>query len=154
MLAGIAVVFLVGSLGVDAASAGRPVRPGQHFIGRVNGKHRDAVVMTVCPGPSSPGQRGAGGRRPVLLGVQGPHGPGYTGLFSQIYRWFEPDTASAAPVAATITTYGTKVPIPDGVRVPCDGTGRVQFSSCPYLAPCAFGWIPDFVDVQFVNIAQ
>jgi hypothetical protein len=81
-------------------------------------------------------------------------GHGYTGLFTQIYAWFEPDSGSAAPVAATITTYATRVPIPDGVRVPCDGTGRVQFSSCPYLAPCAFGWIPDFVDVQFVNIAQ
>ena len=29
----------------------------------------------------------------------------------------------------------------------------VEFSSCPYLAPCAFGWIPDYVNVQFVNIA-
>ena len=57
-------------------------------------------------------------------------------------------------MAATITTYGAKVPILDDVRVPCDGTGRVEFSSCPYLAPCAFGWAPDFVDVQFVNVAD
>ena len=34
-----------------------------------------------------------------------------------------------------------------------DGTGRVEFSSCPYLAPCAYGWVPDYVTVQFVNIA-
>ena len=57
-------------------------------------------------------------------------------------------------MAATITSYGAKVPILDDVRVPCDGTGRVEFSSCPYLAPCAFGWAPDFVDVQFVNVAD
>jgi hypothetical protein len=75
-------------------------------------------------------------------------------VFTQIYAWFEPEPGSPAPVSATMTNYGTKVAIPDEVRVPCDGTGRVEFSSCPYLAPCAFGWEPDFVDVQFVNIAD
>jgi hypothetical protein len=37
--------------------------------------------------------------------------------------------------------------------VPCSGTGKVEFSSCPYLAPCAFGWVPAYVDVTFNNIA-
>jgi hypothetical protein len=37
--------------------------------------------------------------------------------------------------------------------VPCGGTGQVEFSSCPYLAPCAYGWVPDYVNVRFIDIA-
>src|SRR5262245_46397627 len=116
MLAGIAVVFIVGSFSVDALSARPPVRPGQHFIGRVNGTHRVSVVETVCPGPTSPGQQGpiAAGQFFSVSRVSKGHGG--TGLFSQIYAWFEPDPSSSAePVAATLTTYRTRVPIPDGV---------------------------------------
>lgn len=154
MLVGITVVSISGSLTVETASARPPVGAGQHFLGRVNGRHRGAVVKTVCPGPTSPGRQGPLAADQVFSASKAGKGAGDTGLFTQIYAWFEPDTGGAAPVAATITTYGTRVPIPDGVRVPCDGTGRVQFSSCPYLAPCAFGWVPDLVDVRFVNVAQ
>ena len=154
MLLGVTVLVVVGSLGVDVALARPPVGAGQHFIGRVNGRRRSVVVKTVCPGPTSPDRQGPVAAGQVFSAYKTRTGPGDTGLFSQIYAWFEPEPGGAAPVAATITTYGTKVPIPDGVRVPCDGTGRVEFSSCPYLAPCAFGWVPDFVDVRFVNVAD
>lgn len=154
MLVGITVVFIVGSLGIGTVLARPPVGAGQHFIGRVDGRRRNVVVETVCPGPTFPGRQGpvAGGQ--FFSANKARRGLGATGLFTQIYAWFEPEPGGAAPVAATITTYGSKVPIPDAVRVPCDGTGRVEFSSCPYLAPCAFGWEPDFVDVQFVNVAD
>jgi hypothetical protein len=49
--------------------------------------------------------------------------------------------------------YNAPQAIPTSVKVPCDSTGQVEFSSCPYLAPCAYGWVPDYVAVQFVNIA-
>ena len=154
MLVGITVVFVVGSLSVDTVFARPPVGAGQHFIGRVNGRRRNVVVQTVCPGPASPGRQGPLVAGQVFSAYKARRGPGATGLFTQIYAWFEPEPGSPAPVEATITTYRTKVPIPDDVRVPCNGTGRVEFSSCPHLAPCAFGWVPDFVDVQFVNIAD
>jgi hypothetical protein len=154
MLLGITVASIVGSLSVGAASAQPPVGAGQHFIGRVNGRRRDVVVKAICPGPTSPGRQGPVAAGQVFSTYKTRRGPGDTGLFTQIYAWFEPAPGSAAPVAATITSYATKVPIPNGVRVPCDGTGRVEFSSCPYLAPCAFGWVSDFVDVRFVNVAD
>src|SRR5262245_30080497 len=110
ILAGL--VFIVGSLSVDAMSARPPIRPRPHFIGRVNRRHRVSVVATVCPGPTSPGQQGPVAAGQFFSVSRVSQGHGDTGVFSQIYAWFEPDPGSAtAPVAATITTYGTRVPI-------------------------------------------
>ena len=39
------------------------------------------------------------------------------------------------------------------VRVPCAGHGEVEFSSCPYLAPCPCGWVPDMVKARWENVA-
>ena len=83
-------------------------------------------------------------------------GPGYSGPFSQIYAWFVPATSATSaqtPVMLKFTTYGTPEAIPTSVQVPCGGSGTVEFSSCPYLAPCAFGWSPDYVAVRFENLA-
>ena len=114
-----------------------------------------AVVYTVCAGPASTGGTGpvAGGQ--TLSVVRATKGHGYTGPFSQIYAWFVPPSGgtTATPTQLTFDSYRVSQPIPTSVQVPCDGTGMVEFSSCPYLAPCAFGWIPDYVNVQFVNIA-
>jgi hypothetical protein len=43
--------------------------------------------------------------------------------------------------------------IPTSIQVPCGGSGQVEFSSCPYLAPCAYGWVAEYVTVSFVDIA-
>jgi hypothetical protein len=143
--------------GVLAPSAGAQARvgPGQHFLGLVNGSNQQPVVVdTVCPGPTGPGRTGpvAGGQ--TLEVAQTAAGHGYTGLFSQIYAWVVPAPGSTGrPPSRTFTDYGTPQSFPRSVRVPCDGTGRVEFSSCPYLAPCAAGWVPDYVRVRFVNIA-
>jgi hypothetical protein len=80
-------------------------------------------------------------------------GHGYTGLFSQVYAWFDQDSSATKPDMVKFTEYGVSQPIPSAVRVPCSGTGQVTFSSCPYLAPCAAGFIPDEVTVKFVDIA-
>jgi hypothetical protein len=76
-------------------------------------------------------------------------------LFSQIYAWFVPQSTATttAPMQLKFISYNAPQTIPTSVQVPCDGTGQVEFSSCPYLAPCAYGWVPDYVSVQFVNIA-
>jgi hypothetical protein len=137
-----------------------PVRgaigPNEHFQGLVNGSDQDPVVHTVCPGPAVAGRVGtvAGGQ--TLSVVRVTSGGGDTGVFSSIRTWVDPSVPAppGAPPSLTFTTYGTGQTIPANLSVPCDGPGRMVFSSCPYLAPCAAGFVQDFVDVQFVNIAD
>jgi hypothetical protein len=113
------------------------------------------VVYTVCAGPASAGRTGpvAGGQ--TISVVRTRRGHGYTGPFAQIYAWFVPQNTATttAPAQLKFTSYNAPQAIPTSVQVPCDGSGQVEFSSCPYLAPCAYGWIPAYVAVQFVNIA-
>jgi hypothetical protein len=135
------------------ARAGTPIGPDQHFTGRVNGHHAGAIVRVVCPGPSTVGRTGAVLSGQTFSVSHSPAGTGYTGLFSQVYAWFTANAGVNGPLAARLTRYGTDVAIPAGVQVPCDGTGQVEFSSCPYLAPCAYGWVPTFVTVRFANVA-
>jgi hypothetical protein len=150
-----AVAVAVFALAGAPAGAQQPIGPHQHFAGRVNGTRTSAVVYTVCAGPVVAGRAGpvAGGQ--TLSVVRATRGHGYTGLFSQIYAWFVPQSATTttAPVQLKFTSYNAPQAIPTSVEVPCEGTGQVEFSSCPYLAPCAYGWVPDYVTVQFVNIA-
>jgi hypothetical protein len=144
-------------MGAGAATAQMAIGPNQHFIGLVNGSNNDPVVYTVCPGPTGPGRTGPVASGQTLSVAEVAKGAGYTGPFSQIYAWFVPAPTSPPPVAAPIqlkfTTYGISKRIPTSVRVPCGGAGQVEFSSCPYLAPCAYGWVPDIVNVRFVDIA-
>jgi hypothetical protein len=146
-----ASLVLVGGVGV--AGAATPIGPHQHFTGLVNGSHRGAVVHTVCAGPVSEGRMGpvAGGQ--TMSVIRRATGAGRTGPFSQIYAWFVPTTSGSPPTALEWMRYDTPHRIPTSIQVPCDGTGQVEFSSCPYLAPCAYGWVPDYVKVTFENIA-
>ena len=80
-------------------------------------------------------------------------GTGYTGGFDQVNAWFVPAKPWPAPVTLHFTNYRQPQEIPTSVRVPCAGTGTVEFSSCPYLAPCPFGWVAMDVKVRFVNVA-
>ena len=139
--------------GASPAFAQQAIGPGQHFTGLVNGSDRTPVVRTVCAGPASPGRTGTLARGQKLSVAEVVGGKGYTGPFSQVYAWFVPVRAGHAPVQLAFTHYGQPKPIPSSVRVPCNGRGKVEFSSCPYLAPCAAGWVPAYVPVRFVNIA-
>jgi hypothetical protein len=147
----VALALLTASATPAGASAA--IGPSQHFVGRVNGRHADTVVYTACPGPGGAGRSGpiVGGQ--TLSVARAAAGTGYTGLFSQVFVWFVQDSSANGPQQVKLVTYGTKKSIPAAVRVPCDGNGQVEFSSCPHLAPCAYGWVPDFVAVKFVNIA-
>jgi hypothetical protein len=149
------LVMTLSSFGVATAvaAAGEPIGPDQHFIGLVNGSNDNPIVYTVCPGPEWEGRRGQVLQGQKLSVAKVANGDGYTGLFSQVYAWFAPTKASAGPRQIKFKTYGRSKNIPDSVRVPCDGEGTVVFSSCPYAAPCAAGWVVDEVAVQFVNIA-
>jgi hypothetical protein len=141
-------------MGASAAAAAQtPIAPHQHFVGLVNGDEARAVVYTVCAGPVQPGESGpvAGGQDMAVRRMA--TGSGNTGPFSQVYAWFVPAPGASAPVALTFTDYGSPQPIPTSIDVPCSGTGQVEFSSCPYLAPCAAGWVPVYVTVTFEDIA-
>jgi len=153
----ISLACLAGTLLLVApasmAAAGAPIKAGQHFIGVVNGRHKGAVVATVCPGPAGPSRTGpvAGGQTMSVLHVARGHG--YTGLFDSVFAWFQPATGGAAPTQLHFKTYRTPKKIPVSITVPCGGSGTVVFSSCPYLAPCAAGWVTDDVKVTFEDVA-
>jgi len=151
-----AISVAVAALADDSVPAGakQVIGPNQHFSGLVNGTPTSAVVYTVCAGPAQAGRTGpvAGGQ--TLAVSRAGTGHGDTGPFTQIYAWFVPQSGTTtAPKQLKFISYKAPKTIPISVQVPGDGGGMVEFSSCPYLAPCAFGWIPDYVDVQFVNIA-
>ncbi|HEX2698757.1 MAG TPA: hypothetical protein VHM89_00955 [Acidimicrobiales bacterium] len=152
MVAGILAILVPGA-GVGRAEAARAIRPNQHFIGLVNGTRLHPVVYTVCPGPVADGRTGqVAGDQDLAVAHVASRG-GFTGPFDQVHAWFQQDTSDTGPQQVTFTAYGVPQTIPAAVGVPCDGTGRVEFSSCPYLAPCAYGWTPTYVRVTFVNIA-
>ena len=141
----------------NESGASAPIKPHQHFVGLVNGTRATAtavpVVYTVCAGPSWSGRTGplAGGQTLAVARVA--RGGGHTGPLRQINAWFVPDTSTGGPQQITFYRY-TTLPVPKGVQVPCDGTGHVEFSPCPYLAPCVAGWAATQVPVRFVNIAD
>jgi hypothetical protein len=139
--------------GTGPAGAATPIGPRQHFVGLVNDTRQNADVKVVCAGPVSGGRTGpvAGGQTMAVAQVAKGHG--FTGLFSQVYAWFVPAKSTDRPTQLKFARYGVRKGIPTSIRVPCDGTGMVEFSSCPYLAPCAAGWVPTYVSVRFVNIA-
>ena len=145
-------MVMAGLIGAPAA-AETPIQPRQHFVGLVNGSKAGAVVKTVCPGPAASGRQGRvrGGQTLSVERLAG--GSGYTGPFGQVNAWFVPSQPWPAPVQVRFSEYGEPQSIPTSVQVPCAGTGTVEFSSCPYLAPCAYGWVPTYVKVRFVNVA-
>jgi hypothetical protein len=155
-LAVMGVLIAVTAVGSTASVAGAatPIGPHQHFDGVVNGHTSDAVVYTVCPGPAASGRTGppAGGQTMAVARARADGGN--TGPFRQVYAWFAQDASSSRPIQLQFNAYGVKQSISTDVRLPCDGKGQAQFSSCPYLAPCAAGFVPDLVDVRFVNIAD
>jgi hypothetical protein len=153
---GITVAFAViafAGAGGEAAVAQTPIGPHQHFVGIVNGVEGRVVVDTVCPGPAGGHRTGPVKRGQTMAVAEAADGHGDTGPFSKIYAWFEPVRSGHRPVMLTFTEYGRPRDIPRSVRVPCDGKGEAVFSSCPYLAPCAAGFVQDRLKVKFENIA-
>jgi hypothetical protein len=148
--AAFAIIAFVGTAG-EAAAAQAPINPQQHFTGLVNGNKSSVVVDTVCPGPATKHRFGPVQKGQTMAVVAAAKGSGYTGPFSQVYAWFQPAPDGTHPVILTFKQYGAPQRIPRSVRVPCSGTGEAVFSSCPYRAPCAFGFIPDILKVTFQN---
>lgn len=147
------VIALIWSLTGAAAPAGAAsIRAGQYFAGVVNGRRSNAVIQVVCGGPITPGETGPVASGQSVSVVKAANGRGYTGPFSQVYFWVNPPPGGPRPPSVTFTRYSTPQTIP-AVQVPCGGSGGVTFSSCPYLAPCAAGWVPETIKVTFEDIA-
>jgi hypothetical protein len=151
------MLLLTSSVFAAAASpaaASAPIKRNQHFFGLVNGSNSTPIVFTVCAGPTWPGRTGSVVSGQTMSVVRSSKGNGFTGPFRQVYAWFVQDSSGVTPQTLTFTQYGVAQLIPPKAQVPCDGPGQAEFSSCPYLAPCAAGFVPDIVDVLFVNIAD
>jgi hypothetical protein len=137
------IVIMSGALvtsSVAASASKAPIRPDQHFVGLVNGRHLNAVVRVICPGPAT-SSLGSVASGQTMTVARVARGNGYTGLFSGVYAWFEPTKVGVRPTMLHFSTYATSVAIPRTMGAACDGTGVVEFSSCPYLR------------VRFVNMA-
>jgi len=148
------IIFITSSIALTAeASADAPIKAGEHYLGMVNATHQSPVVKTICPGPVGPNSTGRVAGKQTMSVVRIRRGHGYTGLFNSVYAWFKPAPGGARPIQMHFTHYSSPQLIPNSVRVPCGGTGTAVFSSCPYLAPCAVGWITDNVKVKFEDVA-
>jgi hypothetical protein len=145
---------MLAVLAADAvAEAGTPMRAREHLDRLVNETRKEAVVRTVCAGPIGSTSTGQVAGRQSLSVVRVQEGGGYTGLFDAVYAWFQPTGPGTRPTQLRFTHFSTRAAIPTSIRVPCRGPGRVVFSSCPYLAPCAAGWVTDDVKVRFEAVA-
>jgi hypothetical protein len=123
--------------GVIPATAGPPpVRPHQHFIGRINGRtgrpHR-VVIKMACFGAVRPGETGhpMGGQTVAVQMVDGGRATGYTGTGTTIGAFFgapPPSADSASYVAFHV--YRSKK-IPTSLSLPCSGSGTVTFVALP-----------------------
>jgi hypothetical protein len=142
----VAVAFLAATFGSDVALASSPIGPNQHFVGLINGKHRDAVIYTVCPGPATGNGPPQSGQTVAVRRVTS--GGGDTGAgASVIYARITPTTI------VSMKRYGGAVAIPTSASVPCQGSGTVTFSTCPLPQPCGAGAEVDNVAVKFIDVA-
>jgi hypothetical protein len=142
------IVIVIGTAATPAAPTTSPVGPRQHYIGLVNAEHTGAIIYVVCPGPASRSGPPAGGQTVAVRKVLS--GGGYTGSFAhEIWARFGNDQVHVVG----FTAYNVDKPIPTSLRLPCQGTGSVTFTTCSGTQPCAANSKPDTVTVTFENIA-
>jgi hypothetical protein len=142
------VAVVIGSV-APAAATTSPIRPHQHYVGLVNAKHVGAVIYVVCPGPAT-GQSGPPAGNQTVAVRKVLSGGGYTGSFArEIWAQFGRDEFHVV----AFTAYNVAKPIPTSLRVPCQGTGTVTFTTCFGTLPCAANSKANTVPVTFENIA-
>jgi len=152
--AGIAALVVAASLfaGTGPAWSASPpvskIRPGQQFVGLVNGSTQDATIKMACFGPVRPGQEGHpfAGQWAEVLKAEAIARFGYTGsLGTTIVADF--GGSSATPRRLTFSYYGVQEAIPTSFLLPCYGSGAVVFSPEP-TSPTAKSFT---VTVNFVG---
>jgi hypothetical protein len=157
LVGGSLVVAAFAILPASGGASTHPrIRPGQFFVGSVNGslgQPKPATIRVICPGPSvGPGHPLAG--QTVEVGrVPGPvPNAGYTGKSATSISVFfgapPPNAGAIGPVS--FTRYGVAKPIPTSISVPCGGSGVVTFVPFPQSPPTSRAAT---VPVVFANIA-
>jgi hypothetical protein len=147
------VILVVAVLGCGAAAAGaaaQTIGPKQHYLGYVNGKHANAVIRVVCPGPAGGKRTGPpAGNQPVRV-VRVRSGGGYTGANGhKVWAEFANDKVHVVG----FSRYGVTHPIPTTLRLPCQGTGTVRFTTCFGTMACSSTAKDHVVRVTFENVA-
>jgi hypothetical protein len=114
---------LVSALGPTSALAESLIRPGQHFVGLVNGAHDNAVVYVACAGPIVPDRRTHPLRGQTMSVAHVRAGGGSTGSTgTRIVARFLDDKS----VAVKFRSYGLQQELPTSILVPCEGKGVVR----------------------------
>jgi hypothetical protein len=133
-----ATAVAVFAFAILPAGAQQRIGPNQQFAGRVNGRRTAAVVYTACAAPVSAGRTGpvAGGQ--TLSVVRAKRGNGYTGLFTKIYAWFVPQSATTttAPVQLKFISYNAPQAIPTSPATAPDRSNSAR-AHTSRLAPTA-----------------
>jgi hypothetical protein len=108
------------------------------------------VIHVVCPGPAGGSRTGppAGNQSVSVRRVRS--GGGFTGSAAhEVWAQFGKDERHVVG----FRRYGVSKAIPTALRLPCQGTGTVAFTTCFGTLPCAANAKDDRVPVKFVNIA-
>jgi len=144
----LAAAGLIGS--TDAAATGTAIGPHQHYIGLVNGKHKGAAIDVVCPGPAGGTRTGPPtGKQTVSVRRIRSDGGNTGSIAHQVWAQFGKDERHVV----RFNRYDVSKPFPTGLRLPCQGTGTVTFTTCFGTLPCAANAKDDRVTVRYVNIA-
>jgi len=150
---GVAAVLLGACLPVTppgGGGGGAPIGPHQHYVGVVNGSTTKAVIDVVCPGPAGGNRTGPPAANQTVAVHQVASGGGDTGSVAhELWAQFPKDLLHLV----AFHTYDTPGTIPASLRLPCSGTGIIDFTTCFGTLPCATDAVDDLVPVTFVNIA-
>jgi hypothetical protein len=134
-----------------ASSASGAVRPGQTFVGLVDGTSTVPSVVVVCPEAIQVGEKGhpaAGQTIEVRAVAATTAASGATGTRGQAIVARFGTTGAVSGPSVTFTRYGSQ-PLPTTLLLPCLGSGTVEFSARPtrstarsetlgvaYVTPC------------------
>jgi hypothetical protein len=145
---GVVLALTLTGIGSAAVDAQPPIQPHHRFGGVVNRRSNKSVIGSVCAGPGALG-RVAKNQTMDVVG----DGHGNTGSSHYVYAWIVPSSPARTPPMITFDAFFRPTTISTSWRVPCTGTGEVEFSSCAYGQTCSSGSVPVYVKVTFKNTA-
>jgi len=147
----VAAVVAVGLSGMPAAANGLAIGPNEHYFGFVNGKHSQAFIHVVCRGTAGASRTGP---PTALQSVSVQHLRSDGGDTGSVAHEIWAEFANDRLHVVGFTHYGPSKTIPTTLRLPCQGTGTVRFTTCFGTHPCAATARDNIVNVTFVNIAR
>jgi hypothetical protein len=132
-----------------SSSATKRIRPHQHFVGRVNGRSKNADVTMVCALSGGSGEILQGQNIEVVRHHGGSGNAGDTGnkarSIQAVLEYTVGNLAVLVPLA-TFTHYGVPKAIPT-LSLPCGGSGTIVFT------PSGSTGTAYSVNVSFLNIS-